>query len=42
MDKAIPWDALLRILARRYRKADENGRPKIPADRMLRIHFLQQ
>lgn len=42
MDKAIPWEDLLRIVERRYRKMDDNGRPKMPAERMLRIYFLQQ
>jgi IS5 family transposase len=42
MDKAIPWEDLLRIVDRRYRKVDDNGRPKMPAERMLRIYFLQQ
>ena len=42
MDEAMPWGDLLRIVNRRYRKVDENGRPKMPAERMLRIYFLQQ
>ena len=42
MDKAIPWEDLLRIVERRYRKVGDNGRPKMPAERMLRIYFLQQ
>lgn len=42
MDKAIPWGDLLRIVNRRYRKVAENGRPKMPSERMLRIYFLQQ
>ena len=42
MDEALPWEDLLRIVERRYRKADDNGRQKMPAERMLRIYFLQQ
>jgi len=42
MDKAIPWKDLLRIISRHYQKVDDNGRPKMPAERMLRIYFLQQ
>ena len=42
MNQAIPWEELLKIVNRRYRKLDENGRPKMPAERMLRIYFLQQ
>lgn len=42
MDKALPWKDLLRIVEQRYHKADNNGRPKMPAERMLRIYFLQQ
>ena len=33
---------MLRIVERKYRKAGDNGRPKMPAERMLRIYFLQQ
>ena len=42
MEKAVPWKELLKIVQKRYRKADDNGRPKMPAQRMLRIYFLQQ
>ena len=42
MEEAIPWEDLLRIVNRYYRRADDNGRPKMPAERMLRIYFLQQ
>ena len=28
MNEAFPWEDLLRIVQRRYRKADDNGRPK--------------
>ena len=42
MDRAIPWKDLLRIVEQQYRKEGDNGRPKMPAERMLRIYFLQQ
>lgn len=42
MDKAIPWTDLLRLINRYYGKVDDNGRPKMPSERMLRIYFLQQ
>lgn len=42
MDRAVPWGDLLRIVDRHYRKVDDNGRPKMPSELMLRIYFLQQ
>jgi hypothetical protein len=37
MDQALPWKELLRIVNRRYYKEGDNGRPKMPAERMLRV-----
>ena len=42
MESALLWGDLLRIVDKRYRKEDDNGRPKMPAEMMLRIYFLQQ
>jgi IS5 family transposase len=42
MDQALPWKELLRIISKRYRRESDNGRPKMPAERMLRVYFLQQ
>ena len=42
MDQAIPWGDLLRLTEKHYRKVSENGRPKMPVERMLRVYFLQQ
>ena len=41
MDKVIPWEALLRLIEPHYPKAG-NGRPPLPMEAMLRIHFMQQ
>jgi IS5 family transposase len=40
MDAVVPWAALVAEIAPHYPKAG-NGRPPIPLERMLRIHFLQ-
>ena len=42
MDQAIPWGDLLRLTEKHYRKVSDSGRPKMPAERMLRVYFLQQ
>ena len=40
MDEVVPWTALVAEIAPHYPQAG-NGRPPIPLERMLRIHFLQ-
>ncbi|MGE3703117.1 MAG: transposase [Hyphomicrobiaceae bacterium] len=40
MDKIVPWAELRASIEPYYPKAG-NGRPPIPLERMLRIHFLQ-
>lgn len=40
MDRVVPWSRLCALIAPYYPKAG-NGRPPIPLERMLRIHFLQ-
>jgi IS5 family transposase len=40
MDHVVPWKRLCALIAPHYPKAG-NGRPPIPLERMLRIHFLQ-
>lgn len=40
MDQVIPWSELLALIKPHYPNA-ENGRPSIPLENMLRIHFLQ-
>jgi transposase, IS5 family len=40
MDQVVPWKRLCALIAPHYPKAG-NGRPPIPLERMLRIHFLQ-
>jgi IS5 family transposase len=40
MDKIVPWAELCASIEPYYPKAG-NGRPPIPLERMLRIHFLQ-
>jgi transposase, IS5 family len=41
MDAIVPWHRLCALIEPYYPKGDL-GRPPIPLDRMLRIHFLQQ
>jgi hypothetical protein len=41
MEAVVPWPRLAERLAPLYPKG-ERGRPPIPLERMLRIHFLQQ
>ena len=41
MDEILPWDEFLKPIKRKYPKVG-NGRPPIPAEVMLRIHFMQQ
>ena len=41
MDQVVPWPRLVARLAPLYPKG-ERGRPPVPLERMLRIHFLQQ
>lgn len=40
MDRIVPWAELCASIEPYYPKA-ENGRPPIPLERILRIHFLQ-
>ena len=40
MDKIVPWRRLIALIAPYYPKPG-NGRPPLPLERMLRIHFLQ-
>ena len=40
MDQVVPWRRLCALIAPHYPKPG-NGRPPIPLERMLRIHFLQ-
>lgn len=40
MDKVVPWKRLVALIAPHYPKPG-NGRPPLPLERMLRIHFLQ-
>jgi IS5 family transposase len=43
MDRIIPWPELAAAVQTAYPKVSEHGgRPPIPLERMLRIHFLQQ
>ena len=41
MNKVVPWDALVQIVAPYCAKA-KTGRPAIAIETMLRIHYLQQ
>jgi IS5 family transposase len=40
MDRVVPWRELVALIEPYYPKPG-NGRPPIPLERMLRIHFLQ-
>ena len=43
MDAVVPWARLLVLIAPHYPKAGpKGGRPPMPLETMLRIHFLQQ
>ena len=41
METVVPWSRLVARLHRLYPKG-ERGRPPVPLERMLRVHFLQQ
>src|SRR6476660_2646532 len=41
MERVLPWSRLVGRLQPLYPKG-ERGRPPVPLERMLRIHFLQQ
>jgi len=41
MDAVVPWPRLCELIEPHY-PTGEGGRPPIPLERMLRIHFLQQ
>lgn len=40
MDRVVPWNDLVNLIAPHYPKAG-NGRPPLGLEKMLRIHFLQ-
>src|SRR3954464_4641971 len=40
MDKVVPWSRLLAVVDPHYRVA-EQGRPRPPVERKLRIYFMQ-
>ncbi len=40
METVVPWKRLVALIAPHYPKPG-NGRPPLPLERMLRIHFLQ-
>jgi transposase, IS5 family len=40
MDKVVPWTQLCKLIEPHYPKRGR-GRPPVPLERMLRIHFLQ-
>jgi IS5 family transposase len=40
MDKVVPWDALIRLIAPFYPEAG-NGRPPYPLAMMMRVHLMQ-
>ena len=41
MEQVVPWSRLVGRLQPLYPKG-ERGRPPVPLERMLRVHFLQQ
>jgi len=42
MDRAVPWGELVALVKPAYAKGTSGpGRPPIPLERMLRVHFLQ-
>src|SRR5512136_918489 len=41
MERAVPWQKLLKIVEPHYPKAGQ-GRPPLGVEKMLRIYFLQQ
>ena len=41
MEQVVPWPRLVARVAPLYPKG-ERGRPPVPLERMLRVHFLQQ
>jgi IS5 family transposase len=43
MDAVVPWTRLLALIEPHYPKAGpKGGRPPMPLETMLRVHFLQQ
>lgn len=42
MEQVIPWAMLEAIIEPHYPKSGRRGRPPMPLDTMLRIHFMQQ
>lgn len=42
MDKVVRWEALLALIAPAYPTSGRRGRSPMPAETMLRIHFMQQ
>lgn len=41
MDRVVPWDALVELIAPYYPEG-KNGRPPFALETMLRVHFMQQ
>ena len=41
MDRVVPWSALVALIEP-HMPVGERGRPRFPAEPMLRIHFMQQ
>ncbi|MFK2889516.1 IS5 family transposase [Dyella flagellata] len=42
MDRVVPWKALEALVEPHYPREGRRGRPPMPLETMLRIHFLQQ
>lgn len=41
MERVVPWERILGVI-RPYYPVAGNGRPPLPLEKMLRVHFLQQ
>lgn len=42
MDRVVPWEELLAVIAPHYPRMGQRGRQPYPLEAMLRIHLLQQ
>ena len=42
IERVIPWQKLLDVIAPHYRKGGKTGRPSIPLERLLRMYLVQQ
>ena len=42
MDRVVPWEELLAVIAPHYPRMGQRGRQPYPLETMLRIHLLQQ